>query len=68
MLIITGYKLLYADWRGYLIGGFALVWIANVYMSLFRIIRLDIKKDKTVIKEIEVKTEKLDKGRIEADK
>src|SRR3954465_5550066 len=29
MLIITGYKLLYADWRGYLIAGFALVWIAN---------------------------------------
>src|SRR6185369_877786 len=26
-LIITRYKLLYTDWRGYLVGGFALVWI-----------------------------------------
>lgn len=66
-LVLTGYKLLMYDWRGYLIAGFALVWIANVYMSLFRLIRLDIKKDKTVIKEMEVKTEKLDKLKIEAD-
>jgi hypothetical protein len=46
MLLITGYKLLYNDWRGYLIAGFALVWIANVYMSLFGFIRIDIKKER----------------------
>ncbi|MDB5111273.1 MAG: hypothetical protein JWR67_2387 [Mucilaginibacter sp.] len=46
MLIITGYKLLYADWRGYLIAGFSLVWIANIYMSLFGLIRLDVKKER----------------------
>lgn len=46
MLIITGYQLLYADWRGYLIAGFALVWIANIYMSLFAFIRIDIKKER----------------------
>lgn len=45
-LIITGYQLLYDDWRGYLIGGFSLVWIANVYMSLFALIRTDLKKEK----------------------
>ncbi len=44
MLIITQYKLLFADWRGYLIAGFALVFIANVYMSLFALIRIDLKK------------------------
>ena len=44
MLIITNYKLLYDDWRGYLIAGFALVFIANVYMGLFALIRLDIKQ------------------------
>ncbi|MDB5016875.1 MAG: hypothetical protein JWQ84_1707 [Mucilaginibacter sp.] len=43
MLIITNYKLLYDDWRGYLIAGFALVFIANVYMSLFALIRMDLK-------------------------
>jgi hypothetical protein len=44
-LIITRYKLLYPDWRGYLIGGFALVWVANMYMSLFGRLRLDIKHE-----------------------
>src|ERR1700728_476710 len=43
-LLLTGYKLLMDDWRGYLIAGFALVWVANVYMSLFAFIRQDIKK------------------------
>lgn len=45
-LIITQYHLLYEDWRGYLTGGFALVWIANVYMSLFGFIRVGMKKEK----------------------
>jgi len=45
-LIITQYHLLYTDWRGYLIGGFALVWIANVYMSIFYFIRVVKKKEK----------------------
>ena len=45
-LIITDYKLLYDDWRGYLVGGFALVWVANQYMSLYNRLRLDIKTEK----------------------
>jgi len=44
MLFITNYKLLFTDWRGYLIAGFALVFIANVYMSLFALVRIDLKK------------------------
>ncbi len=52
-LIVTGYKLLFDDWRGYLVGGFALVWVANQYMSLYNRLRLDIKSEKieTKIKE-----------------
>lgn len=52
-LIITRYHLLIPDWRGYLIAGFSLVWIANCYMSLFGLLRQEIKKDKTEINEIE---------------
>jgi hypothetical protein len=37
---------LFDDWRGYLIGGFALVWIANIYMSLFGLVRVGMKKEK----------------------
>ena len=44
MLLITDYQLLYSDWRGYLVGGFSLVWISNIYMSLFALIRVDLKK------------------------
>jgi len=44
MLIITNYTLLFTDWRGYIIAGFALVFVANVYMSLFALIRIDLKK------------------------
>lgn len=52
-IILTGYKLLMDDWRGYIIAGFSLVWVANVYMSLFGFIRQDIKKEKAGIAEIE---------------
>jgi hypothetical protein len=63
MLIITNYKLLFDDWRGYLIAGFALVFLANVYMSLFALIRIDLKKVRldTEIVEIEKQEAKTDK-------
>jgi hypothetical protein len=56
-LIITKYQLLYAGWRGYLIAGFALVWIANIYMSFFGFIRVGMKKERAEanIKEEELK-------------
>ena len=54
-LVITRYKLLYQDWRGYLIAGFALVWIANQYMGLFGRLRLDIKRERVEIKQVEEK-------------
>lgn len=50
MLILTDYKLLMENWVGYLLGGFALVWIANVYMSIYNWIRIDIKKERIIAK------------------
>lgn len=46
MLIITKYHLLYSDWRGYLVAGFSLVWIANIYMSIYGRIRVTLKKER----------------------
>ena len=46
VLLITKYKLLFDDWRGYLISFFALVFIANVYMSLFAYLRQSLKSEK----------------------
>jgi hypothetical protein len=45
-LLVTGFKLLYADWRGYLLAFFSLVWVANQYMSVYNRLRLDIKGEK----------------------
>jgi hypothetical protein len=50
-LIITDYKLIYENWIGYMIAGFVIVWIANVYMSLYNIIRIDLKKEKILAEE-----------------
>jgi hypothetical protein len=56
-LIITRYKLLFDDWRGYLVGGLALVWVANQYMSLYAHLRLDIHKERVEIKHVEQKVQ-----------
>lgn len=56
-LWFTRYRLLFHDWRGYLIGGFALVWVANQYMSLYSHLRLDIRKERVEIKHTEQKVE-----------
>jgi hypothetical protein len=49
-LLITKYQLLFNDWRGYMIAWFAVIWVANIYMSLFFFIRIDIKKKGTEAK------------------
>ena len=48
-LLVTRLQMLYAGWRGYLVAWFALVWVANVYMSFFNRLRLDIKHENVVI-------------------
>jgi hypothetical protein len=45
-LILTDFRLLMTNWVGYVIAGFALVWIANVYMSLYNFLRTDLKKER----------------------
>jgi len=53
-VLTTRFKLLFDDWRGYLVALFALVWIANQYMSIYNRLRLDIKSEKL---EAEIKEE-----------
>ena len=56
-IALTDYTLLINDWRGYVIAGFALVWIANIYMSVFGLLRTGLKKEKTEIKALEIEAE-----------
>jgi len=39
--------------RGYVIAFFALVWVANQYMSLYGRLRLDLKRERVEIKATE---------------
>jgi hypothetical protein len=55
-LVMTGYRLLLDDWRGIAIALFALVGVANMYMSLFGRLRVDIRHERV---EIAVKEEQL---------
>jgi len=46
MLVVTKFQLLYTDWKGYLIAFFSIVWVANIYMSIYARIRVTLKKEK----------------------
>lgn len=56
-LLFTKFQLLFDDWRGYIIGGFSLVWVANFYMSYYAGIRVRLKADRA---EAELKEEALE--------
>jgi hypothetical protein len=56
-LIITRYKLLFDDWRGYLIALFALVYVSNFYIGLFGHVKLEVRKDRAEIQAIEAEVE-----------
>ena len=59
-LFLTGFRLLFDGWLGYLVAGFSLVWVANIYMSLFGRIRLDIKRERIEIETKEIAKEQSD--------
>ena len=46
---VTGFRLLVDGWVGALIAWLSLVWVANLYMSLFVRLRLDIKRERVEI-------------------
>lgn len=45
ILLLTGFQLLLADWRGYVLAFFGVPWIANQFMSFYRRLRVDIKHE-----------------------
>jgi hypothetical protein len=45
-VLLTGYRLLVPRWRGVLIAWLAVAALANVYMSLFGRLRVDIKAER----------------------
>src|SRR4051812_47057273 len=62
-LFLTRFKLLMDNWVGYVISLFALVFVANAYMSLYGRLRVDITSERKAAevkeKEAKVKDEEL---------
>ncbi len=64
--MLTRFRLLIDDSRGYVLSLFELVWLANMYMSLYGRLRVDIRAERaeadakeTEKKKIETEVEKL---------
>ena len=57
VLVLTGFRLLFEDWRGYVIAFFVTPWIANQFMSAYRRLRVGIKHENALA---EIQEEKLE--------
>lgn len=46
----------YPDWRGYALAVFVVMGVANVYMSVFSLLRVDLRKtrDEAELSDIEI--------------
>jgi hypothetical protein len=64
-LFVTRYRLLLDDWRGYLLSFFALVAVANVYMSSFGRLRQEVKSEGLEAKTKEKILEQVEAGEVE---
>ena len=53
VLIVADFRLLIDNWRGYVIAFFVLPLVANFWMSLYRRLRVDIKKENAIAEQIE---------------
>ena len=61
VLIVTRFKLLINDWRGYGLAFFALVFVANAYLNLYSRLRVDITSEKKTIEHKEKAIEHTEK-------
>jgi hypothetical protein len=53
VLLLTGFRLLIDDWRGYVLAFFVIPWLANLWMSLYRRLRVGIKYENALAEEVE---------------
>jgi len=57
VLLVVQFRLLLDDWRGYALAFFVLPWLANQWMSLYRRLRVDIKKENAIAEQTIHETE-----------
>lgn len=56
VLVLTEFRLLIDDWRGYVLAFFALPWVANQFMSFYRRLRVDIKHESLLVEKVKKET------------
>jgi hypothetical protein len=47
------YRLVVDDWRGYVVSVFCVMGLANVYMAIFSLLRIDLRKERAVASHVE---------------
>lgn len=52
LLLLTGFRLLIDDWRGYIVAFFVIPWISNQFMSIYRRLRVGIKHENLLAKAV----------------
>jgi hypothetical protein len=55
-LLITGFHLIYDDWRGVVLAFFVLPWLANQWMSVYRRLRVEIKRENAIAEKVKEQT------------
>lgn len=57
ILILSQFRLLIDDWRGYILAFFAIPWLANQLMSVYRRLRVGIKHEDALAEEVKERIE-----------
>jgi hypothetical protein len=57
VLLVTGFRLVYDDWRGSVIAFFVIPWLANQWMSIYRRLRVEIKKENAVAERVKAENQ-----------
>lgn len=65
---MAGFRLLLPDWRGFVLAWFSVVWVANVYMSLFGRLRINIKRERVETEAVEQAVEQQEESGAAAEK
>jgi hypothetical protein len=53
VVALTNFQLLILDWRGYVIAWLAIIFVANVYLSLYTRLHVETRKVRTELKQVE---------------
>ena len=60
VVAVTGFWMVYPDWRGHAVAWLSLVCVANVYMTVFVRLRLEVKEERLEIATLEAQQDRSD--------